>query len=200
MNDTFFFSFLFRDNPTFDLDIVELESKYKALQRRLHPDRFSTAPEQQKEYSLEQASIVNQAYEVLKRPLQRATYLVRLCPFRVFKGFHFYDACFHHLCNNILPILLSTLQLSKHGMGACEGLTITDPDLLETVMDARETVEATNDVKELHFLKQRIEGKEKKCISDLKIAFEKKDLKKAAESVTVLRYFEKIREAIIEKL
>ena len=31
-----------RDRPMFDLDVGELERRYKALQRRLHPDKYST--------------------------------------------------------------------------------------------------------------------------------------------------------------
>ena len=62
--------------PAFDLDPADLEARYKALQRRLHPDGFSTAPPTEREFSAEQASAVNQAYDTLRRPLRRAAYMV----------------------------------------------------------------------------------------------------------------------------
>jgi glutathione S-transferase len=63
--------------PAFDLDLSRLEQQYKALQRRLHPDKFATASAQEQEYAAQQATAVNQAYDVLKRPLRRASYIVR---------------------------------------------------------------------------------------------------------------------------
>ena len=38
-------SCLCRDNPTFDVDLDQLEKAYKDRQRLLHPDKFSTRPE-----------------------------------------------------------------------------------------------------------------------------------------------------------
>lgn len=63
--------------PTFELDNSSLEAKYKALQGRLHPDRFSLASRREQAYSTDQAALVNRAYDILRRPLARARYLVR---------------------------------------------------------------------------------------------------------------------------
>lgn len=68
----------FRDGASFDLDSERLEQRYKELQRRLHPDRFTIHSELEREYSDQQAALVNQAYDVLKRPLRRAHYIVSL--------------------------------------------------------------------------------------------------------------------------
>jgi hypothetical protein len=62
--------------PAFDLDLSRLEQQYKALQRRLHPDKFATGSPQEQEYAAQQATAINQAYDVLKRPLRRASYIV----------------------------------------------------------------------------------------------------------------------------
>lgn len=63
--------------PTFDIDVAALERTYKDSQRRLHPDKYSTAGEQERAHSEHHAALVNEAYSTLRRPLTRARYLVR---------------------------------------------------------------------------------------------------------------------------
>ena len=62
--------------PSFDVDIRKLESRYKQLQKDLHPDKFGNQEPKAQQYSAEQSSLVNHAYVKLKSPLQRALYLV----------------------------------------------------------------------------------------------------------------------------
>lgn len=62
----------------YDLDPKEVETRYFALQRRLHPDRFATRPPRERTLSLAQATSLNAAYETLMDPLGRAVYLLRL--------------------------------------------------------------------------------------------------------------------------
>jgi molecular chaperone HscB len=64
--------------PGFDLDAAELQRRYIALQRELHPDRFATKPAAERAMALARASDLNQAYETLKTPLSRAEYLLTL--------------------------------------------------------------------------------------------------------------------------
>lgn len=64
--------------PTFDVDVSALERTYKSMQRRLHPDKFSTSSHpEERAHSENQAALVNQAYSTLRTPLSRARYLVR---------------------------------------------------------------------------------------------------------------------------
>lgn len=44
-----------RGEQRFDVDVPDLERRYKALQRRLHPDKFSTASSLEQEYAHQQA-------------------------------------------------------------------------------------------------------------------------------------------------
>ena len=67
-----------RPEPTYELDLRQLEGEYKRLQKDLHPDKFGSRGAQQQDYSAEQSSLVNRAYTVLRNPLHRALYLVRL--------------------------------------------------------------------------------------------------------------------------
>ncbi|KAL4437292.1 hypothetical protein ABPG75_004431 [Micractinium tetrahymenae] len=149
----------------FDVDAPDLEQRYRALQRRLHPDKFSTASPLEQEYAHQQAAVVNQAYDVLKKPLRRAHYI-----------------------------------LNQAGLGACEGMTITDPELLMYVMEAREDVEGAADKAQLARLLDQNTALKDKCIQELATAFRAGDLLHAAELTTQLRYICRIREAIVEKL
>jgi molecular chaperone HscB len=62
----------------FAVDKVELDRRYFAAQRQLHPDRFATKTPRERAISQNQAVSLNEAYETLKDPLQRASYLLRL--------------------------------------------------------------------------------------------------------------------------
>lgn len=62
----------------FDLDAGELDRRYFAAQRQLHPDRFATRSPRERAISQSQAVSLNEAYETLKPPLARACYLLAL--------------------------------------------------------------------------------------------------------------------------
>jgi molecular chaperone HscB len=61
-----------------NLDTGELEKEFYALSRRLHPDVFGKADERERSWSLEQSSMLNDAYRTLKDPIKRTEYLLRL--------------------------------------------------------------------------------------------------------------------------
>lgn len=61
-----------------NLDTAELEKEFYALSRRLHPDVFGQADDQERAWSLEQSSMLNDAYRTLKDPIKRTEYLLRL--------------------------------------------------------------------------------------------------------------------------
>jgi molecular chaperone HscB len=61
-----------------NLDTAELEKEFYALSRRLHPDLFAQANPEERAFSLEQSSMLNDAYRTLKDPIKRTEYLLRL--------------------------------------------------------------------------------------------------------------------------
>lgn len=61
-----------------DLDTAVLEKEFYALSRRLHPDVFAQAESVERAWSLEQSSMLNDAYRTLKDPIKRTEYLLRL--------------------------------------------------------------------------------------------------------------------------
>jgi molecular chaperone HscB len=62
----------------FALDRAELDRRYFAAQRQLHPDRFATRSARERAISQQQAVSLNDAYETLKDPLARACLLLKL--------------------------------------------------------------------------------------------------------------------------
>jgi molecular chaperone HscB len=60
------------------LDVATLEKEFYALSRRLHPDVFGQAEDRERAWSLEQSSMLNDAYRTLKDPIKRTEYLLRI--------------------------------------------------------------------------------------------------------------------------
>ncbi|MEO7145790.1 MAG: Fe-S protein assembly co-chaperone HscB [Bryobacteraceae bacterium] len=68
---------LFGIPPRLALDSADLEKRFYALSRRLHPDLFTRKPEQERGYSLDAAAVLNDAHRVLRDPVTRAEYVLR---------------------------------------------------------------------------------------------------------------------------
>lgn len=62
----------------FALNRDALDRAWRDLQARVHPDRFAAGSDAEKRVALQWASRVNEAYRVLRSPLQRARYLCEL--------------------------------------------------------------------------------------------------------------------------
>jgi molecular chaperone HscB len=61
-----------------NLDAAKLEQEFYALSRRLHPDLSARFDKREQEWSLEQTSLLNDAYRTLKDPIKRTEYVLRL--------------------------------------------------------------------------------------------------------------------------
>ena len=72
-----FFS-VFGLEPRLNLDLSALEHEFHRLSRKLHPDRFARALENEKQWSLADTALLNDAYRTLKDPLRRTEYLLKL--------------------------------------------------------------------------------------------------------------------------
>ena len=55
-----------------------LDSRYRELQRSMHPDRFASAGEAERRLAMQQATSINEGYQILKDPLKRGRYLLEL--------------------------------------------------------------------------------------------------------------------------
>jgi len=70
---------------SFSIDLNELESRYRDLQRTLHPDRYASASDQERRISVQQTAHLNEAFHTLRDIPRRARYLLEL------KGIDFDD-------------------------------------------------------------------------------------------------------------
>ena len=64
--------------PGFDLDLDLLEKRYLGFQRSVHPDRFANKPARERAMAEQQSVSLNEAFEILSDPLQRAAYLLEV--------------------------------------------------------------------------------------------------------------------------
>jgi len=64
--------------PKLNLDLAKLEKDFYELSRKLHPDLSVRAASNEQEWSLEQSSMLNDAYRTLRDPVKRTQYLLHL--------------------------------------------------------------------------------------------------------------------------
>ncbi|AOJ68361.1 MULTISPECIES: Fe-S protein assembly co-chaperone HscB [Burkholderia] len=69
---------LFHLPVQFALDEPTLDAAYRTVQSQVHPDRFAAAGDAQKRIAMQWATRANEAYQTLRDPLKRATYLLHL--------------------------------------------------------------------------------------------------------------------------
>ena len=62
----------------FNIDIDMLNHQYRTLQKTIHPDRFVNATDAEKKQSLQKSTQINDAYQVLKDPIKRASHIISL--------------------------------------------------------------------------------------------------------------------------
>src|SRR6202521_3297413 len=60
------------------LDVSAIEKDFYELSPKLHPDLNARAGSQEQEWSLQQSSLLNDAYRTLKDPIKRTQYLLHL--------------------------------------------------------------------------------------------------------------------------
>jgi len=63
--------------PSFE-EPAGLDDRFRTLSRKLHPDRFARASPQERRHSLEQTTVLNDAYKTVKDPVRRAEHLLAL--------------------------------------------------------------------------------------------------------------------------
>ena len=69
---------LFEMPRKLSIEMAGLEQKFLQLSWKLHPDNFVNAPREEQELSLKRSSELNDAYRVLRDPVARVEYLLKL--------------------------------------------------------------------------------------------------------------------------
>lgn len=78
MNNSKNFFEIFSLPVAWEVDFEQLDIKFRALQKALHPDRYATKNDFEKRLAVQTAATINQAYQTIKNPLFRAQYLLEL--------------------------------------------------------------------------------------------------------------------------
>jgi molecular chaperone HscB len=69
---------LFEIPASYDVDLDRLQHRYRELQKAVHPDKYASAGSHERRLSMQQTSLINQALQTLKSPVERAVYLLQL--------------------------------------------------------------------------------------------------------------------------
>ena len=69
---------LFGFQPAFKLDLDQLDKTYRDIQSQVHPDKFAHLGDAERRLSMQWATLANEAYQTLKKPINRARYLLQL--------------------------------------------------------------------------------------------------------------------------
>ncbi len=167
MEDNNFFK-LFGLQHTFELNIEDLTSRYRALQAKIHPDKFANASEKERALSVQKTALVNDAYQTLKSPLPRAKYMLYL------RGINLDNE------QGAAPMSANFLmeQMELH-----ESLT--------------EVQKSTNPINRLNDIFEHIKNTQQTLISNITIKLTnaaKEDIEEVANDVRQLQFFSKLQE------
>ena len=149
-----------------NLDIARLEKEFYQLSRNLHPDLHARMSPEEQAWSLEQSSLLNDAYRTLKDPIRRTQYLLSL------EGVELEEQS-----KNATEQARATGQAKKQ---------IVPPDLLEEVFELNMQVEemrankklGENDpglMQEIADHKSKLEEKHEALLDELRAQWERWD-------------------------
>ncbi len=69
---------LFALPMAFAIDADRLDQAYRGIQAEIHPDKFAHAGDAEQRLSMQWSTRVNEAYQTLRKPFERARYLLEL--------------------------------------------------------------------------------------------------------------------------
>jgi len=165
---------IFNLTPAFIVPLDTLAERFKALQSQVHPDRYANASSAEKRLSVQRSSVINQAYQTLRNPLERAKYLLQL------NGL---ESSQQSATVRDPEFLLQQMELREN---------------LEQITQQSDPITA------LMRMEDDIASQIKKIYQQLEQLFPRQaqsesDLAQAAESVNRLQFLHKLRSEIIDK-
>src|SRR5208337_2362510 len=136
---------VFSLEPQLNIDLAALEQEFHRLSRKLHPDRFARATNSEKEWSLADTALLNDAYRTLKEPLRRTEYLLKRSGAEIGEEHSGKD---RRDPSRVPPDLLEevfdlNMQLEEMRMARASGET--DPELEKSLAEAKEKFDSLLD-------------------------------------------------------
>ena len=152
--------------PKLNIDVPALEKDFYEFSRKLHPDLSARASTQEQQWSLEQSSLLNDAYRTLRDPIKRTQYLL-----------HLEGVALEEQSKSATEQARATGEVKKQ---------IVPPDLLEEVFELNMQLEElrmnkkvgeddANLTKEIEQHKVTLEGKHEALLEELKTYWQEWD-------------------------
>jgi len=98
------------------------------------------------------------------------------------------------------PHLRAKYLLELKGTPLSEDDMTVDPSFLMHVMELRETVEEESDKTRLEHIRESVVKETQVCLQNLSEAFQKDNMEVAVRETQKLQYYERLREALVERL
>src|SRR5579863_1720733 len=131
--------------PKLDIDLHALEQEFHRLSRKLHPDRYARATEQEKEWSLADTALLNDAYRTLKNPLHRTEYLLKLNGAEIGEEHSGKDRKDPSRVPADLLEEVFELNMQLEEMRMAHKMGETDPDLQQSLSEAKKKFDGLRD-------------------------------------------------------
>jgi len=157
---------LFGIAPSVDLDLPSLEAKHRSLSLALHPDR--QADPKARRLAVDQTATLNDAMKVLKDPVRRAFYLLKL------KG----------------------VDLERDDAGEQRQMPIEFLEEVMDRREALESVREKKDVAKAQAMAAEVEGLKDKALAAAQAALKANSVKEATHQLGRVRYFTRFLEEV----
>jgi molecular chaperone HscB len=69
---------LFELPVQFEVNVADLNARYRKLQQKFHPDRYASGSDQEQRMAMELTASINEGLRILKDPVNRGRYLLEL--------------------------------------------------------------------------------------------------------------------------
>lgn len=154
--------------PTLELDVKALEQRLRELSLEFHPDRFVQADARTRLAALERTTALNDAFKVLKDPVRRAFYVLKL------KG----------------------IDLESESAAAQAKMPLEFLEEVMERRERLEALKAARDVTKARAMADEIEREKAAALDRAKAALAKDDLTDAAHQLGRVRYFARFVEEV----
>ncbi|MBL8921827.1 MAG: Fe-S protein assembly co-chaperone HscB [Myxococcaceae bacterium] len=154
--------------PTLELDVKALEQRLRELSLEYHPDRFVQADAHTRLIALERTTALNDAFKVLKDPVRRAFYVLKL------RG----------------------IDLDNEASAAQAKMPLEFLEEVIERRERLEALKKTRDVAKARAMADEIERDKGAALERAKAALAKDDLAGAAHQLGRVRYFTRFVEEV----
>ncbi|GMT23366.1 hypothetical protein PFISCL1PPCAC_14663, partial [Pristionchus fissidentatus] len=159
--------------PQFDIDEMAVKRRLIQLSAKIHPDKFSTASQQEKDLSEEHTRLVSTARSMLSDPVKRSRYLIQLS-----KG----DKQIHVEDDDV------------------QSKETFSPEVLMEIFELNERVEDATSEKEKEEILNEIGDEKREIEKRITNAFNGKKIEEAEKETSKLAYLMSIKKRLLNSI